>query len=251
MIYLRIVAIIQARMGSTRLPGKVMKQLKGNTVLHHVINRVSKVNHVDQVIVATTCRTIDDEIVEETLKIGATVYRGSEEDVLSRYYEAALEAQADVIIRVTSDCPLIDPVIISEVLEFYRNNEYDYVSNTLSRSYPRGLDVEVFSFSSLKQAYEKAKHPEYREHVTPYIYNNSEQFSIFDYHSQENYAQYRWTLDTKEDWTLINEIYNALYESEHLFGWKTAIELMKLQPTLPEINAHVEQRKLSVLKGTL
>lgn len=246
---MKTVVIIQARMGSTRLPGKVMKQLKGKTVLQHVVDRVCEVNGIDQITIATTKQKIDDEIADESLKIGTTVYRGSEEDVLTRYYEAALESHADIIIRITSDCPLIDPAVISQILKFYQNSEYDYVSNTLSRTYPRGLDVEVFSFSSLKKAYDEALHPEYREHVTPYIYNNPERFNIYDYQSQENNSQYRWTLDTAEDWLLINKIYDALYEDDQVFGWMSIKEFMEQNPSLSEINAHVEQKKLSVSKG--
>jgi spore coat polysaccharide biosynthesis protein SpsF len=246
-----IVAIIQARMGSTRLPGKVMKELQGKSVLQHVIDRVSKVNALNEIIIATTKHPIDDVIVDEALKAGATVYRGSEEDVLSRYYEAALESHADIIIRITSDCPLIDPILLSEILEFYRHNKYDYVSNTLRRTYPRGLDVEVFSFSSLKKACDEAQHSEYREHVTPYIYNNSETFKIHDFSSRENFSQYRWTLDTIEDWILIKEIYDALYKNNEVFSWKEAVELMEQKPYLTEINAHVEQKKISIINRTL
>lgn len=247
---MKVVAIIQARMGSTRLPGKVMMQLQNQSVLKHVINRVSKVDLINQVVIATTKNEIDDVIVDEAYKAGATVYRGSEDDVLSRYYEAALKWSADIVIRITSDCPLIDHVVLSEILEFYLDNNYDYVSNTLSRTYPRGLDIEVFSFPCLEKVYKSAQHPEYREHVTPYIYGNTEKFKIYDFQSPENFSQYRWTLDTIEDWTLIEIIYNTLYKDKRIFEWMEVVRLMEENPHFLDINAHVEQKKLNTMNGS-
>ncbi|WP_347834680.1 glycosyltransferase family protein [Gracilibacillus sp. JCM 18860] len=211
---MKVVAIIQARMGSTRLPGKVLKKIKGGeTVLSHVINRVSKSKNVDNIVIATTIQKDDDQIVKEVTDLGYTVYRGSENDVLERYYQAILQSSANIIIRITSDCPLIDPIVIDEMVEVFINNNYSLVTNAGAdaslRTFPRGLDVEIFSREALEKAYINATLPYQREHVTPYIYEN--EASIFYYKNKEDNSNHRWTLDTKEDYRLIEEIYNNLY----------------------------------------
>ncbi|MEW9702568.1 NTP transferase domain-containing protein [Paenibacillus sp. SI8] len=236
--------IIQARMGSTRLPGKVLRTLAGKTVLAHVIERVQNFQNVQGIVVATTDGTQDDPIVEEAKARGAMVYRGSESDVLSRYYEAALQAQADTVIRITSDCPLIDPEVSSFVIQEYLIGEkYDYVSNTLQRTYPRGLDTEVFSFASLEAAHRKTQEAHDREHVTPYIYNNPECFFSRSVVCQDGIPEYRWTLDTPEDWELISRIYEALYQPGRLFSWKEAASLMRQNPDWAMINSHIQQKQ--------
>ncbi len=242
----KIVAIIQARMGSTRLPGKVMKDLCGKTVLAHDIERVKQSKFIQEIVVATTTSEKDGSLVREALNNGVKVYRGSEEDVLSRYYEAAVESNADTVVRITSDCPLIDPFIIDRVVNCYIENDYDLVTNAgldwTQRTYPRGLDVEVFSFNILKEAHEKAKKPYQREHVTPYIYENSE--NIFYYKNDVDYSKYRWTLDTEEDFELIKAIYKALYKGKHDFYFYDLLELLEKQPQLSKINEHVNQKKI-------
>lgn len=243
---MKIIAIIQARMGSTRLPGKVMMDLSGKTVLNHVITRVKQVKNIDQIIIATTTDNKDDVIVEEMLNYRVKVFRGSEEDVLSRYYYAAKENNADIIVRITSDCPLIDSNIIDEIVDFYINNKYDLVTNAgsdlLQRTYPRGLDTEVFSFKQLEIAYNKAKEKYQREHVTPFIYENSN--NLFYYKNRVDYSKYRWTLDTEEDFELITKIYSELYKGKHDFYLKDVIKLFHENPELFKINKHVEQKRL-------
>ncbi|OWA36192.1 acylneuraminate cytidylyltransferase [Saccharibacillus sp. O16] len=243
------VAIIQARMGSTRLPGKVMKNLFGKTVLQHVVERVIRASNIDQVVVATTQAEKDNLIVEEAEKLGVAWFRGNEDDVLDRYYQAAVLNQADIVVRVTSDCPLIDSEVLSDLVGFYKEHKYDYVSNTLKRSYPRGLDAEVLSFESLKVAHENASNQESREHVTPYVYNNPDLFSLYSYENAIDYSEYRWTLDTAEDWDLIQKIYENLYRENEIFSWEKGIALMQQKPELYEINAGVEQKKLSNSEG--
>jgi len=244
MINLKTVAIIQARMGSTRLPGKVLKKLKNKTVLEHVVNRVADVDIIDQIVIATSTLPTDDVIEREALGIGAFVYRGDENDVLSRYYEAAVKYNADNIVRITSDCPLVDTNVTSDIIRFYLDHNYDYVSNCLVRSYPRGLDTEVFSFGSLERAYKEANTPAQREHVTPYIYQNRDKFSVYDYVSEVDLSSYRWTLDTQEDWDLINKIYDSLYNENTIFNMNQVVALMQQNPWLSEINAHVVQKHL-------
>lgn len=242
----RVVAIIQARMGSTRLQGKVMKNICGRSVLSHEIERIKQANTIDEIVIATTLSESDNIIVEESIKEGVRVYRGSEDNVLSRYYEASLEYKADTIVRITSDCPLIDPHIIDEVIGFYLENNYDLVTNAglyqENRTYPRGLDLEVFSFRILKEAFEKASKDYHFEHVTPYIYENSE--NIYYYKNKFDFSKHRWTLDTEEDFTLINEIYNDLYEGSHNFYFKNILDLFDLKPNLFGINSHIVQKKV-------
>ncbi len=178
---MKIVAIVQARMGSTRLPGKVLKQLGDETVLHHVVERLKAVPLLDQIVIATTHDLQDDVMIKEAERLQVFSYRGSEQHVLSRYYEAALEYKADVVVRVTSDCPLLDPMVTNEVIGHYLREKVDYVSNTIDRSYPRGLDTEVFSFAALEKTNREAHTEAQFEHVTPYIYQNPQQFSLSFY----------------------------------------------------------------------
>lgn len=242
----KIVAIIQARMGSTRLQGKVMKDLCGKPVLSHDIERIKQANTIDEIVIATTLSEIDDIIVRQSIKDGVKVYRGSEDNVLSRYYEASIEYKADVIVRITSDCPLIDPHIIDEVINFYLQNEYDLVTNagifSENRTYPRGLDVEVFSFKMLKEAFNKANREYHLEHVTPYIYENSN--NIYYYKNNEDKSNHRWTLDTDEDFELIQAIFHDLYEGTHNFYFNEILDLFDRKPKLFNINNHVEQKKI-------
>lgn len=239
-------AIIQARMGSTRLPEKVLKILEGKTVLEHVIERVSQSNLIDEIIIATTVHDRDSIIETEAIRCGVKAFRGSEDDVLSRYYYAAKENNLDVVVRITSDCPLIDPKVLDEIIQYYLQNDYDIVSNAGSdlsnRTYPRGLDTEVFSFKVLENAFKNALEGYQREHVTPYIYEKSNH--IFYYKCSNNYSKYRWTLDTEEDFELISEVYKNLYHKKHDFYLNDIIRLFEKKPQLYDINAHVEQKKI-------
>ncbi len=241
---MKIVCIVQARVGSTRLPGKVLKTICGKTVLAHDISRLRKVKNIDEIIVATTILEKDDAIVKECEKVKVRYFRGSEEDVLSRYYYAAKEAGADVIVRITSDCPLIDIEVTEKTIEFYLNNSYEYVSNTYERSFPRGFDTEVFSFKLLEKAFKEAKEEIYREHVTTYFWKNPEIFSIGCYKNDVDYSNYRLTLDTKEDFELIKIIYNKLYYKNKYFGFKDILKLFENNHELYSINEMVKQKEV-------
>jgi len=244
----RTVAIIQARMGSTRLPGKVMRTLCGDTVLAHVISRVKACSLIDEVVVATTASLGDDIIAAEAERCRVRFYRGSEENVLERYYLAAKQYRADIVIRVTSDCPLLDPNLLADMLEMFANKRsvgtaMDYLSNSLIRSYPRGLDIEIFTFASLKKAHQEAKHYHEKEHVTPYIYQHPEIFTVQGYVADVDLSSYRWTLDTEEDFKLIDEIYTTLCREGRIFTTDEVLMLMRKKPELKEINAHIEQKQ--------
>lgn len=243
---MKVVAIIQARMGSTRLPGKILKTVMNKTLLEYQLERVQQAVLIDEIVVATTEKNSDNAIVELCESLGINVYRGSENDVLSRYYETAIKFKADIVVRLTSDCPLIDPVIIDQVIQLHLNHKdtVDYTSNTLARSFPRGLDVEVLSFGALKEAYESASSGSQREHVTAYLYANPDKFQLANLKSMENLANHRWTVDTAEDFELIKRIIEATSPNTSEILMQDVVDLLNENPSWLAINAHIEQKKL-------
>ncbi len=242
---IKVVAIIQARVGSTRLPGKVLKKLVGQPMLVRVINRTRRAKTLDAVVVATTRQPVDDAIVRLCEERGWPFFRGSEEDLLDRYYQAALAFEADVVVRITSDCPLIEPEIIDRVVNEFLSSypEVEYVSNSLERTFPRGLDGEVMSFDALEKAWQEDNNPAWREHVTPYLRRHPEKFKIRNVANDVDYSHMRWTVDTIEDLTFIRKIYNHFHSDE--FSWKDVILLLERNPEWLEINRHVRQRTVS------
>lgn len=234
---LNIVVIIQARMGSTRLPGKVMKSILGKTILIHDLERIKKMKTINGIAVATTILDGDDIIVDEVKNYDKTIdiYRGSPENVLERYYEAAKEFKADIIVRITSDCPLIDPAISDIVVETFLSNKCDYCCNNMPRTYPHGLDTEVFSFEALEKAWKEAP-PFEKEHVTEYIINNPDKFKLINVKNRKDFNTLRWTLDYPEDFIFIKEIYERLYSEDRIFNMGDILELLKKEPYLAEIN---------------
>ncbi|ABW20044.1 cytidylyltransferase domain-containing protein [Alkaliphilus oremlandii] len=243
----KIVAIIQARMGSTRLPGKIMMDLCGKTVLEHVIIRVKQSKLIDEIVIATTVKQDDDIIVKEAERLGVKHFRGSEEDVLSRYYYAARENDADIVVRITSDCPVIDADIIDKMMINFKKlykSEIDYMSNTLERTFPRGLDAEIIRFETLKKVFEEARKQFEREHVTPYIYQNPDKFKLIGFKNEIDYSSYRWTLDTSEDFQAITKIYEQLYFEKKIFWLNDIIDLIDRNPEIKGINEFIEQKKL-------
>jgi spore coat polysaccharide biosynthesis protein SpsF len=243
----KTIIIVQARMTSTRLPGKVLMEVRGKSLLEYQIERLRQVRLADELVIATTTNDTDQPIVELCERLGAAYYRGSEEDVLSRYYEAATQSGADVVVRVTSDCPLIDPGVMDEVIALYINNrdKYDYVSNTLERTYPRGLDTEVFSMAALEKAYNEAREQPEREHVTLFIYRRPEQFPLANSSSATDYSYHRWTVDTPEDFALIKRIFMGLYPVNSRFTWLEVLDLLNENPEWVEINAGVKQKEVT------
>lgn len=244
--YNNVVCIVQARMGSTRLPGKVLKKICGKTVLEHDIDRLKKIKNIDKIVIATTTLERDNFIVEEAKRLNIYYFRGSEEDVLSRYYYAAKENNANIIVRVTSDCPLIDSEVTEKIIQYYLDNDtkYDYVSNTIYRTYPRGLDTEVFSFKALEKAFNEAENLRDIEHVTPYIWDNSSIFKLAQYKNEIDYSDLRWTLDTEEDFQLISSIYDKLYSKKgNQFDMSDILNLYKEYPELIKINEDINQKE--------
>lgn len=237
-----VVAIIQARMGSTRLPGKILKEVLGKPLLEYQIERVRKSKLIDKIVIATTTDVKEQPLIEVCHKLGLDVYKGSEEDVLSRYYDAATEYKADLIVRITSDCPIIDPIIIDNVVEKYLSGKFDYVSNTLERTFPRGMDVEIFSYKVLKEAYINSKKAFEREHVTSYIYLNPNLFTLGNVKYSSNESEHRWTVDTIEDFVLIEKI--IMHLAEKNFTMEDVLYLLNNNPGWKSINAHIEQKKV-------
>lgn len=244
---MRIVAIVQARMTSTRLPGKVLLEVEGKPLLTYLVERLRRANTINEICIATTVNETDDVLAEFCQEQGIRCYRGSEHDVLSRYYHAAVEAKADVVVRITSDCPLIDPAVVDKAVKYYLDNGgmYDYVSNSLERTYPRGMDTEVFSFRALEEAYNHADKAYEREHVTPYLYQNPERFRLSNVAYGEYQAKYRWTVDTPEDFELVKLILESLYVTNPTFTLEDTLQLLHRHPHWSEINATIEQKKLT------
>ena len=247
---MKIAAIIQARMGSTRLPGKVMRPLAGRPVLGHVIERVRACALVDDVVVATTTLPRDDVVAEAARSLGALTYRGSDDDVLSRVYHAA--EGAEVVVRVTADCPLFDPGLLERML--VRFNEHrtaadgvDYLSNTIVRTYPRGLDAELVTFDALERACEQAVDPYEREHVTPFIYRHPELFRLEAFTGERDLSHLRWTLDTEEDYRFLTELHAALSASNAVFPMQAVLDLLARRPDL----VHTEERAASGHSGAV
>jgi len=241
---MRTAIIVQARMTSTRLPGKVLKKVQGKPLLAYQIERLQRVKYAEELVIATTYNETDEPIVKLCKELGVSYFRGSEEDVLSRYYEAARTYKADAIVRITSDCPIIAPLVIDNVIKFYLDNQikYDYVSNTLKRTYPRGMDTEVFSFEILEQARHEAVNPPDREHVTPFIYRQPQRYRLGNVPYIKNVSHYRWTVDTIEDFILIEKIISSLYPKNPLFKLEDCIQLLLKNPEWQEINAKVKQK---------
>ena len=241
---MRTVIIVQARMTSTRLPGKVLRTVLGKPLLEYQWERLKKVRGADEIVIATTINDTDRPIVEFCQTRGIACFRGSEADVLTRYYQAAMKFKADIVVRVTSDCPLIDPDVIDDAItEFCSYGDAcDYLSNTVKRSYPRGLDVEVMSYVALEAAAHAARKPGEREHVTSYIYNHPYIFQLRQFASAEDYSSHRWTVDEPADLELINMMLEALYPVTPDFRLDDCLDLLERHPEWKAINAGIAQK---------
>lgn len=244
---MKIGAIIQARTSSTRLPEKVLKNLPFDsdiTVLEQVIRRLKKSEKLDEIILATTTDEDDEKIVAIAQKEGIPWFRGSKANVLERYYLAAEENHLDVIVRITSDCPCVDPHVVDAVIERHLKNDNDYTSNTLLRTFPVGLDVEVISMASLKACYDNADTDLEKEHVTLYIHHNPSRFQTDNLVSPEgDMSQLRITLDTPEDYALLCAVFDYLYGENELFRYKDIVRLFDDKPWLKIINKKIMAKK--------
>ncbi len=237
---MEILAIIQARMSSTRLPGKVLLPLEDKTVLEQVVLRVKKAKMVGEVIVATTTEKEDNEIVKLSKKNNFKVFRGSLDDVLDRYYQAASLYKPRHIVRITSDCPLIDPVIIDQTIKTHLQEKADYTASQFyGEKLPDGEDVEVFSFEALEKSWQEAKKASEREHVGLFINNNPKKFKRTGIRIKQDLSDKRWTLDEPEDYEFIKIIFKNLYPENHFFGMREILKFLEKNPEIERINAHI------------
>jgi spore coat polysaccharide biosynthesis protein SpsF len=258
----RIIAVIQGRMSSSRLPGKILADIAGQPMLQRVFSRTSRAANVSETIFATTTDASDDPVAEYCDFSGIPFTRGSLYDVLDRYYQAARQAKADVVIRITADCPVIDPMLIDDVVNTLLEDEYDFVCNRLPppyhRTYPIGLDVEACTFKVLEKAWKESKEPHHREHAMPYFYEGVELttvnrqlktgisprgYAIALLHHITDFGDYRWTVDTPEDLEFIRQVYSR-FDGRDDFTWKEVLDVVHNEPDLMQINATVKHKTL-------
>ncbi|MBV8225304.1 MAG: glycosyltransferase family protein [Verrucomicrobia bacterium] len=242
----RVVASIEARMTSTRLPGKVLKTCMGRPMLELLAERVRRSQYIDAIVVATTTNKPDEEIVDLASRIGIESFRGSENDVVARVTGAMEAAEADVVVQLTGDCPLLDPEIIDQVIRIYAANTFDYVSNCLVRSFPRGLDVQVASLAVLQKSLAVAKDDTQHEHVFLSVYENPERFRLFNIFAPPELCRpdWRWTIDTLEDYACITRIYEMLYPKSPHFSSRDVALLLLMHPEIAELNQEIRQKQV-------
>jgi spore coat polysaccharide biosynthesis protein SpsF len=241
----KIVCIIQARMASSRLPGKVLKNINNHPMLYWVLSRAGRSEKIDEMVVATTLDDSDDPVAEWCQYNNTHCFRGNTFDVLDRYYQAAKKFQADVVVRLTADCPLIDPKLIDDVLDAFFENNVDFGANRLpppfTRTYPIGLDIEVASFKALTEAWKKAKLPFEREHVMPYLYAIKDRYNILVLEADNDHGSRRWTVDTPEDLEFMRALYKKPgYQID--FPWKEVLKFLDENPDLEQINADIAHK---------
>lgn len=243
---MKTIAIVQARMGSTRLPGKVLKVVAGKPLLWHLFNRLKYSKEVHDIVLATSESPQDDALQGFAEEFEFPYFRGSEKDVLDRYYQAATKFNAGTVVRITGDSPLIDPKIADRIIRKHLSSRTDYTSNTVKKTYPIGLAVEVFRYEALERANKEAKRRHEKEHVTPYFYLHPEKFKIQSVEARGKLRRpdLRLTLDTLEDLTLIKEIFGELYQPGRMFYTEDIIDLFGRKPKLAKINAGVRQKEL-------
>lgn len=244
---MKTVAIIEARMRSTRLPGKVLAPVLGRPLLELLVERLARATRLDGVVVATTTHPDDAAVEALARRLGVGCFRGSEEDVLDRVLRAARAFTVDTIVEITGDCPLIDPAVVDGLVAAYRAGGFDYVSNVLRRTYPRGLDAQVFSTATLEEVARLTRDPADREHVSLYIYTHPERFALHNVPSAlpAKWWDLRLTVDTAADLALVTVIYESLYPQNPAFGLADVLGLLERRPELIDLNRHVEQKRVA------
>lgn len=240
---MRVVAIIQARMGSSRLPGKILMDLAGEPMLARVVGRLRRARTLAEVVVATTVEPADEAVERLCAARGWACFRGSQDDVLDRYYRAAQQAGAEVIVRITADCPLIEPAVVDRVVQEFldRRDELDHACNVWPRrTFPRGLDTEVFPWRTLDRLWHEDRDPATREHVTAYVYKHPELFRLHNVVNDTDLSGHRWTVDTPEDLALVRNLYGEL--GGDAFTWHDVLALLERRPEWRELNRGVVQK---------
>ena len=242
---MKVICILQARLSSKRFPKKVLKKIIGKSMIELQLERVKKSKLIDKIVVATSTSPTDDKLVKSINKFDSkiNIFRGPLNNVLKRYYLAAKYYNAENIVRITADCPLIDPNIIDKIIKSHIKLKADYTSNTIIPTYPDGMDVEVFNFKALHQSHIKAKKTDELEHVTLYIKKNRKKFILYNFFLKNgvDYSNYRLTVDYPEDLILIRKIYTKLYKNKKIFLLEEIIKFLKLNPDLIKLNSHFKR----------
>jgi spore coat polysaccharide biosynthesis protein SpsF len=243
---MKTAAIVQARTTSTRLPGKIVAPILGRPMLELLIERLRRARHLDQVIVATTSNGTDDVVESLCERVQAGCFRGSEDDVLDRVLRTARAYAVDLIVEITGDCPLIDPNVVDRLIEMHQEGGVDYVANVLKRTYPRGLDTQVFRTTVLEEVAHLTQDPVDHEHVSLYIYEHPERFRLQNLESNlpERYWNLRLTVDTPQDFALIKAIYEELYPKDPAFGLGDVLALLDRRPDLAALNQDIRQKSV-------
>ena len=234
----KVTCIIQARTRSERLPNKVLKEIENLPMICHIINRVKKAKNIDQIILATSNTDTDKILLDIAKKFKIIGFAGDEKDVLDRFYNAAITYAANPIVRITGDCPLVDPILLDKMVEFYQANDYDYMSNTIERTFPDGLDIEIFSSEVLKISNKEAKWLSEREHVTPYILKNQNDFRIHNYKNKQNLSNLRWCVDEEDDLIMIRKIFQEMRPNQ-FFSTDDALKIILKRPDISKINSGI------------
>lgn len=231
-----ILAILQARVTSQRLPQKVLLPILGQPLLALQIDRIRKAKKIDRLILATSEDPTDDPLEQLAKESRVDVFRGNLNDVLDRFYKAACTLSPKIVVRLTGDCPLADPQVIDGVIDFFLKGNYDYASNTVEPTFPDGLDVEVFKFEVLQESWKGASLKSQREHVTPYIYAHPEKYKLGHFKNSKDLSSLRWTVDEPQDFEFIKKIYEGLYEKNRDFGMNDVLEYLEKNPSLRDLN---------------
>ena len=234
----KVTCIIQARTRSERLPNKVLKEIENLPMICHIINRVKKAKNIDQIILATSNTETDKILLDIAKKFKIIGFAGDEKDVLDRFYNAAITYAANPIVRITGDCPLVDPILLDKMVESYQANDYDYMSNTIERTFPDGLDIEIFSSEVLKISNKEAKWLSEREHVTPYILKNQNDFRIYNYKNKQNLSNLRWCVDEEDDLIMIRKIFQEMRPNQ-FFSTDDALKIILKRPDISKINSGI------------
>jgi spore coat polysaccharide biosynthesis protein SpsF len=238
-----VVAILQARTGSTRLPAKVLRKIKSKSLLELYLNRVKPSRLINKIVIATTTKPEDDVIVQLAGEIGVACFRGSENDLLDRYFQCAKQYNADIVVRITPDDPFVDYEVVERAIQIFLDNNVDFVTNHFEPTFPEGLDVEVYSINALAKSWNEAQLLSEREHVFPYIQNHQDLFRIINFTQENNHSHLRWTIDHQCDFEMTELIYDYLYDDKPIFLQLDILKLLEEHPKIAQMNAHINRKE--------